>query len=292
MEILFNFLFVILIILFYGDLKSEAYFNPLYKKLSGWTEPVYRFARGLFSADQKAGAHILFILLFLILRALHYYSYRHETAGMMWGPVMLVWKDPAFLASLTKSVLSTALFYYHMLVILLLLDWGTGGEFIGNPLWKLLHGLTLWVKNIGHRISNSFHVKMSASFLFLVFLFSLLFFGVLISFGGKMVLVPGGSGAPALLPKIVILNLFLAENIFRIYFYLFFFRAILSWFFPYGAGGAGDLIFRLTDPLMDKLSRWNLRAGPFDFSALILMLASLFMDQLCANLLIRLYLIL
>jgi len=284
MDVFFNILFLVLLVRFYGDRERDFYFNSGYKVVARFTDPVYQFASKLFSSP--LGVHLFFFVLFIFIRTLHYYSYRADFMGLPWGPVILVWPFPTVFFSFFKAIFATLLFYYHFLIILLFFDWMTRRQSGGDPLWRMAKSLTQWPKELFRRISL-FWVLIAT-----ILLFSLWFYVLLIPFGGKVVLVPGGSDPVSLFFKVILLNLFLAARIFKILFVLLLARVVISWVFPYGVAFVGDLVFRLTDPICAWFSRLNLRVGPIDFSVLLASFLCLFLDQVVRSLLIRLYLLL
>lgn len=290
MEFLFNLIFLLLLIRFYGDRERDFYFNRAYKKLVQFTDPPYRFFSRFFPENQMGGVHLLFFVVYLALRAFHYYSYRHEFLGLPWGPAMLVWKSPTLLYSFLQSIFATTLFYFHLLVILILLEWLAHAHLGGDPLLKIATRLTKWPRTLFYRGFSSFQLRMSFVFIGTLFLFSLFFYSLLFPFEGEVVLVPGRGEGVALFLKMLTLNLFLAEKIFRILFFLLILRVFLSWVFPYGARGVGDIIYRLTDPICERFSFLNLRAGPIDFTVLVASILFLFCDKICRALLVKLYL--
>lgn len=285
LETLFNIIFILLLLRFYGDRIRDFYFNPTYRRLSDLTDPAYRFASRLLPAPQNTGAHLLFFVLFILIRSFHYYSYRTQFLGLGWGPAALVWQSPSFLSTTFKALMATGLFYFHLLIILLLFDWLTQGRIMGDPLWRMAQTLIHWPKSLFKKF------KLFWVWVATLLMFSLFFYLLLLPFQTHVVLIPGGLNGLTLFPKILILNLFLAEKIFSILFVLLLIRVFLSWFFPYGIAGIGDLVSRLTEPLVQWFSRWNLRMGPIDFSVLVASLLCLFLDQFCRTLLIRAYLL-
>jgi len=160
----------------------------------------------------------------------------------------------------------------------------------GDPLLKIATRLTQWPRTLFYRGFSSFQLRMTFVFIGTLVLFTLFFYSLLLPFGGEVVFVPGRGEGAALFLKIFTLNLFLAEKIFRILFILLILRVFLSWFFPYGLSGVGDLIYRLTDPILERFSFLNLRAGPIDFTLIIASVLFLFCDQFCRALLVKLYL--
>jgi len=55
MEFLFNLIFLLLLIRFYGDRERDFYFNRAYKKLVQFTDPPYRFFSRFFPENQMGG---------------------------------------------------------------------------------------------------------------------------------------------------------------------------------------------------------------------------------------------
>lgn len=289
---LFNFIFVILLLLWRGSSSSELHFNPVYRKIERFLEPPMSSVSRFLPLALKPYTLFLFFILFLLMRALHYYSYRGEFLSLSWGPAVLVFSPPTFLAALAKSIFATSLFYFGLLACLILLEGVSRTPMIQDPTWRMLSALAAWPKIL---FKKSFPWKGKFLFFTWIFfgtllLFTVAFFVFLFPWGSHVLLVPGKEMSYLVFPKMLILNLFVATIFFTVLFYLLLIRALLSWFFPFGVFGFGDFISHVTDPILNWLSRWNLRAGPIDFSVLVAIFLCLLARQLSRHFLIWTYL--
>lgn len=283
---------MILLLLWHGSGSPELHFNPVYRKIERFTEPPLSSVSRFLPPVLKPYSLFLFFALFFLVRALHYYSYRGEFLGLSWGPALLVFSHPTFIVALAKSIFATALFYFGLLTCLILLEGVSRTPMIQDPAWRILSVMAAWPKIL---FKKSFPWKGKFLFFTWIFLGTLLlftaaFFVFLFPFGSHVFLVPGKEMTFLVFPKMLILNLFVATIFFTVLFYLLLFRALISWFFPWGVFGLGEFISHVTDPVLDWLSRWNLRAGPIDFSVLVAILLCLFAQQLLRRGLIWTYL--
>lgn len=291
-EFLFNLVFLLLLIRFYGEWTRDFYFSAVYQRLTRWIDPPIHFVEKLLPENLKKQAIGVFIFLFFLIRALHYYSYRSDVLGMEWGPAVLVLRDATFFSACVKSVIVTALFYFQFLSIVLLFEAVSRIGMIQDPYWRIFSRISSWPKTLFSRFSPWKGRVSFALFVFaaMAFLFTLLFFLILAPFGKKAILVPGGSAVLSILPKMLLLNLFVATSFFYVLFCLLLVRALLSWFFPMGLFGMGELIYKLTDPVISWFARWRLQTAGIDFSVLVATFLCLFTQQLIRRLLIWLYL--
>lgn len=291
LEALLNLVFLVLWIRYYGERSPQFHFIPAYRSIESLTDPVVKFLSRFIPRLFKGQEVFLLLLLFFVIRSLHYYSYRLDFISWGWGPALIIWKEATFFASMAKSLLTTALFYFQLLAAILFFEaisrvawkehpWGRIASRIGD--WPL----KLFQKWVPIRLRG---FSIALIFLGTLFLFTLGFWVVLIP-SREVLLVPGGAIHAGLLGKMAILNLYAASSVLSVLFILLLVRALLSWFFPFAGTGVADLIYRLTDPVLGWFSRWNWRAGGIDFSLFIAGILCLVVQKLLHRLLIWAYL--
>src|SRR3989304_8130690 len=80
---------------------------------------------------------------------------------------------------------------------------------------------------------------------------------------------------PVMLPLVLAAVVTLVRLTLNVYFYAVFFRAVLSWVMPYGMrhNPAGDLLVRLTQPLMPPPRRLIPAVGGLDLSPIVVLVA-------------------